>query len=148
VAGYVYILASRRHGTLYIGVTTDLPKRIWEHRSGVVKGFTRRFEVKRLVYFETYHDVGDAIVRERRMKEWQRDWKVALIERDNPFWEDLAVTLLGFEPLAPRTPRGVKPMPSHPGGSRDPSTRCVRVRDRRLASSFIPGVHGPRLSPG
>jgi putative endonuclease len=122
VAGYVYILSSRRHGTLYIGVTTDLPKRIWEHRAGVVKGFTRRFGVKRLVYFETYHDIGDAIVRERRMKEWLRAWKVALIERDNPFWEDLAVTLLGFEPLParPRREGSTIPSPSHPGGSRDP----------------------------
>jgi putative endonuclease len=122
VAGYVYILSSRRHGTLYIGVTTDLPKRMWEHRTGVVKGFTRRYGVKRLVYFETYHDVGDAIIRERRIKEWQRAWKVALIERDNPFWEDLAVTLLGFEPLPPRPRRGgtTIPTPSHPGEGRDP----------------------------
>jgi putative endonuclease len=122
VAGYTYILASRRHGTLYIGVTTDLPKRVWEHRADVVKRFTRRFGVERLVYFETYHNVGDAIVRERRMKEWQRAWKIALVERDNPFWEDLAVTLLGFEPVAPRARRGAKPIPaaSHPGEGRDP----------------------------
>ena len=122
MAGYVYILASRRHGTLYVGATTDLPKRLWEHRTGVVKGFTRRFGVKRLVYFETYHDVSDAIVRERRMKEWQRAWKIALIERDNPSWEDFAVTLLGFEPLPPRARRGPKHImaPSHPGEGRDP----------------------------
>jgi putative endonuclease len=106
VAGYLYILASRRHGTLYIGTTTDLPKRLWEHRTGVVRGFTRRHGIKRLVYFETYHDVSDAIVRERRMKEWQRAWKVALIERENPYWEDLAVTLLGFDPLPSKAARG------------------------------------------
>jgi putative endonuclease len=116
--GYVYILATRRHGTLYIGCTTDLTKRLWEHRAGVVRSFTRRFEVKRLVYFETCHDVADAIVRERRMKEWQRAWKVRLIERDNPYWEDLAVTLLGFEPLPERAPRA-KPR-RHPGAGRDP----------------------------
>jgi len=108
MAGHLYILASRRHGTLYIGVTTDLPKRIYEHREGLVPGFTRRYGVKRLVYVETYDDISDAIVRERRMKEWKRDWKVRLIETDNPFWDDLAVTLLGFAPL------------SHPGEGRDP----------------------------
>jgi putative endonuclease len=67
-----------------------------------VAGFTRQYGVKSLVYYEIYHDVSDAVVRERRMKEWQRAWKVELIERENPFWEDLAVSLLGFEPLPPR----------------------------------------------
>jgi putative endonuclease len=99
VAGYVYIFASRRHGTIYVGSTTDLPKRISEHCEGLVAGFTRENDVKRLVYVETYHDISDAIVRERRMKEWKRDWKIRLIERENPFWDDLAVSLLGFEPL-------------------------------------------------
>ena len=97
--GYVYILASRRNGTIYIGSTTDLPKRIYEHRRGLVAGFTRTYGVKRLVYVEIYDDISDAIVRERRMKEWQRDWKIRLIEKDNPSWKDLAVSLLGFEPL-------------------------------------------------
>jgi putative endonuclease len=109
MAGYVYILASRRNGTLYVGATTDLPKRIYEHREGLVAGFTRTYGVKRLVYVETYDDISDAIVRERRMKEWLRAWKVRLIETDNPFWDDLAVSLLGFEPLPP----------SHSGGGRD-----------------------------
>ena len=100
MSAYVYILASRRNGTIYIGSTTDLPKRIYEHREGLVPGFTKEYGVKRLVYLETYDDISDAIVRERRMKEWRRDWKIRLIEKENPFWEDLAVTLLGFEPLA------------------------------------------------
>jgi putative endonuclease len=99
MAGHLYIFASRRHGTLYIGVTTDLPKRIYEHRNGLVPGFTCKYRVKRLVYVETYDDVSDAIVRERRMKEWKRDWKIRRIEEENPLWQDLAVTLLGFEPL-------------------------------------------------
>jgi putative endonuclease len=77
MAGHLYLLASRRHGTLYIGVTTDLPKRIYEHREGLVPGFTRRYGVKRLVYVETYDDVSDAIVRERRMKEWKRERSAA-----------------------------------------------------------------------
>jgi putative endonuclease len=105
MAGYLYILASRRHGTLYIGSTTDLPKRIWEHRNGVVPGFTRRYGVERLVYVETYDDIGDAIVRERRMKEWRRAWKIRLIEGKNPHWDDLAVPLLGFDPLPPESSR-------------------------------------------
>ena len=99
MAGYLYILASRRNGTLYTGCTTDLPKRIYEHRNGLVPGFTRRYGVKRLVYVETYDDISDAIVRERRIKEWRRAWKIELIEKGNPRWDDLAVTLLGFEPL-------------------------------------------------
>src|SRR5437762_3529752 len=104
VSGYLYILASRRHGTIYIGSTTDLPKRIYEHRQGLIAGFTRTYGVKRLVHIETYDDIRDAIVRERRMKEWKRDWKVRRIEEENPFWEDLAVSLLGFEPLEPSHP--------------------------------------------
>ena len=99
MSGHVYILASRRHGTLYIGATTDLPKRIYEHREGLIPGFTSTYGVKRLVHVETYDDISDAIVRERRMKEWKRSWKVRLIEEENPSWEDLAVSLLAFEPL-------------------------------------------------
>ncbi|MDB5721855.1 MAG: endonuclease, partial [Alphaproteobacteria bacterium] len=81
------------------GATTDLAKRVWEHRIGAAEGFTQRYGVKRLVYFETYHDIGDAIVRERRLKEWKRAWKIQLIEQDNPFWDDLAVPILGFEAI-------------------------------------------------
>lgn len=99
VAGYLYILASRRNGTLYIGCTTELEKRVYEHREGVVAGFTRQYGVKRLVHIETYDDISDAIVRERRIKEWKRAWKIELIEKENPFWEDLAVSVLGFEPI-------------------------------------------------
>jgi putative endonuclease len=112
VAGYVYILASRRNGTLYTGVTTDLPKRVYEHRTGSIPGFTKRHNVKLLVWVETCHDVSDAIVRERRIKERRRAWKLELIERDNPDWHDVAVTLLGFDPLPPTC--------SHAGESRDP----------------------------
>ena len=118
MAGYVYILASRRNGTLYVGCTTDLEKRIYEHRNGLVRGFTRKYNVKRLVSVETYHDVSDAIVRERRMKEWRRAWKIQLIEADNPNWDDLAVSLLGFDPL--RSSHAWIPTLSHPSGSRDP----------------------------
>ena len=101
MAGYLYILASRRHGTIYTGCTTDLARRIEEHRDGLVPGFTKQYGVKRLVLVETHDDVGDAIVRERRIKQWRRDWKIRLIEEANPNWEDLAVSLLGFDPLPP-----------------------------------------------
>jgi len=85
----VYILASRKHGTPYIGMTNDLLRRVYEHREGLLPGFTRRYGVKRLVYYETYQDVGDAIHREKVLKEWRRDWKIALIEQSNPGWVDL-----------------------------------------------------------
>ncbi|MBW7849468.1 MAG: GIY-YIG nuclease family protein [Rhodospirillales bacterium] len=85
----VYILASGRHGTLYIGVTSDLIRRVWEHKTAPVDGFTKRYGVNRLVFFEWHETMPDAISREKRMKKWRRDWKVALIERDNPDWHDL-----------------------------------------------------------
>ncbi len=86
---YVYMLASRRNGTLYIGVTNDLVRRVWEHKEGVVDGFTKSYGVHRLVWFESTENVHSALQRERTMKHWKRAWKVALIEEDNPDWADL-----------------------------------------------------------
>lgn len=143
MGGHVYILASRKHGTLYIGVTSDLPKRIYEHRIGAIRGFTRRYGVKRLVYVETFDDIEAAIVREKRMKEWQRNWKVQLLERVNPEWEDLAVSLLGFEPL-PKPPIPHR----HPGESRDPRTRKPAARRDCRGLGPEASVPGSRLSPG
>ena len=85
----VYILASKRNGTLYIGVTSDLVKRIWQHRNHFVDGFTQRYSVDRLVYFELYEDMEQAILREKRLKKWNREWKLRLIEKENPMWRDL-----------------------------------------------------------
>jgi putative endonuclease len=85
----VYILASDRNGTLYVGVTSDLPKRIWEHRNGVAVGFTKKFGVHRLVYAESHETMEAAILREKRVKEWKRAWKIELIEKANPQWRDL-----------------------------------------------------------
>ena len=82
--GFVYILASKRNGTLYIGVTNNLRRRIQEHKSGLNEGFTKRYQVHRLVYYERYDYIGDAIVRERQLKKWNRAWKIALIEKRNP----------------------------------------------------------------
>jgi putative endonuclease len=86
---YVYILASRRNGTLYIGVTNDLVRRVYEHREGAADGFTKKYRVHSLVYFESTDDVRAAIQREKTMKHWSRAWKIALIEKANPDWIDL-----------------------------------------------------------
>jgi len=89
----VYILASKRNGTLYIGVTSDLVKRIFEHRNEYAAGFTSKYHVHRLVYFETCPDMQCAIVREKHLKKWNRAWKIRLIEQFNPEWKDLYPTL-------------------------------------------------------
>jgi putative endonuclease len=86
----VYILASKRNGTLYVGVTSNLASRIEAHRSGVVDGFTKKYDVKTLVYFELHADMYEAIEREKRIKKWNRAWKVQLIEQANPEWRDLS----------------------------------------------------------
>lgn len=86
---YVYMLASKKKGTLYIGVTSNLVQRIWQHREGVVEGFTEKYDVKVLVWFEQHETMESAITREKKMKKWNRDWKIKVIERENPQWEDL-----------------------------------------------------------
>jgi putative endonuclease len=96
----VYIMASRRNGTLYIGVTSDLLARIYQHRESVLPGFTRKYGVKRLVWFEQHATMEHAITREKQLKKWLRVWKLELIERDNLGWRDLAEDF-GFEPLEP-----------------------------------------------
>ncbi len=93
-AGYVYIMANRKNGTIYIGVTSDLVGRVCQHREGLVPGFTKRHGCKLLVYFEVYDDLQDARLRELQMKEWKRSWKVQLIEENNLEWDDLYPTLV------------------------------------------------------
>lgn len=85
----VYVLASKRNGTLYIGVTSDLRKRVWEHKNDLVEGFTKRYRVHHLVYYELHDDMVSAIEREKQMKKWNRAWKLELIEKHNPDWQDL-----------------------------------------------------------
>ena len=85
----VYVLASKRNGTLYIGVTSDLTKRVWEHKNDLVEGFTKRYSVHRLIWYELHNSMESAIKREKSMKEWKRAWKLELIESANPDWEDL-----------------------------------------------------------
>jgi putative endonuclease len=85
----VYILASKHNGTLYIGVTRDLVKRVWEHKHDVVEGFTRKYGIHTLVYFEQHNEMAEAIRREKQLKKWNRAWKIELIEKINPHWRDL-----------------------------------------------------------
>jgi len=86
---YVYILASKRNGTLYIGVTNDLAKRIPEHKNKLIDGFTKKYDIDRLVYFEETNDINSAITREKQLKKWNRSWKIQLIKKQNPIWNDL-----------------------------------------------------------
>ncbi|MDD5688783.1 MAG: GIY-YIG nuclease family protein, partial [Caldisericia bacterium] len=86
---YVYILASEKNGTLYVGITSDLIKRIYEHKNNIVKGFTEKYKVHKLVYYEECSDIYEAIQRKKQVKRWYRKWKIELIENFNPEWEDL-----------------------------------------------------------
>ena len=88
-ASYVYIMASGLNGTLYVGVTSDLIRRVWQHRESAVKGFTWKYGVKNLVWYEVHSEITAAITREKQIKAWKRRWKVALIQRENPLWRDL-----------------------------------------------------------
>jgi putative endonuclease len=91
--GYIYILTNRPNGILYVGVTNDLVRRVFEHRSGFVEGFTKRYGLNRLVYFERFDDIRDAIQREHNIKHWSRAWKVRMIITTNPDWNDLFETV-------------------------------------------------------
>ena len=92
----VYILANRRNGTLYVGVTSDLVKRVWEHKEDFVDGFSKQYSAHLLVYFETHDRMEDAILREKQMKKWNRAWKLGLIEERNPAWRDLYQDIVGM----------------------------------------------------
>jgi len=91
---YVYILASKRNGTLYVGITSDLVKRVWEHREKLVDGFTKKYDVEKLVYYEEYSEPKEAITREKNIKAWKRIWKIQTIEKHNPDWSDLYLNIL------------------------------------------------------
>lgn len=92
---YVYILSNKPNGTIYIGVTSDLIKRIYQHKNELTEGFTQRYKIKNLVYYEIFEDVEEAILREKRLKRWRRKWKDELIGKDNPEWNDLYSKILG-----------------------------------------------------
>ena len=101
----VYMLANGRIGAIYIGVTSNLLARLYQHRSGQIPGFTARYGIGRLVWYEMLADMPTAIAREKQLKRWHREWKMNLIERGNPDWDDLAVDL-GLEPMRSPVPRG------------------------------------------
>ena len=94
MAYYVYIMASKRDGTLYVGVTNDLVRRVYEHREGQAAGFTKKYAIKTLVYFEFHDDIDRALQREKNLKHWRRAWKINLIEKSNPDWHDLYDTIV------------------------------------------------------
>jgi putative endonuclease len=124
---FVYILASRIGGTLYIGVTNDLLRRAAEHRGGAVDGFTKKHGVKRLVYFEAFDDIDAAIAREKQLKGWNRVWKIRLIEKDNPNWDDLYPAFGGGIACVSRSASGARlpsiVTPGERSEGRGPSTR-------------------------
>jgi putative endonuclease len=93
MGGFVYIMANKRYGTIYTGVTADLPKRVWEHKNGVVPGFTKRYKLRDLVWFERHETIQAAIQREHNMKHWRREWKTTLVDAMNPEWADLYPSL-------------------------------------------------------
>ena len=90
----VYILASKRNGTLYTGVTSNLPKRIWEHKNNIVEGFTNKYGIHILVWYEVHETMDSAILREKRIKKWKREWKIRMLEKNNPQWRDLYPDIL------------------------------------------------------
>ena len=104
---YVYILASKKNGTLYIGVTSNLIKRVWEHKNKLAAGFTKKYNITKLVYYEQYIDPQNALRREKRLKKYNRKWKLALIEKHNPEWNDLYAALI--DPGFPGPSSGHRP---------------------------------------
>jgi putative endonuclease len=114
---WVYILARKRGGTLYVGVTNSLERRIAEHKAKEVAGFTRRYGIDRLVYFQGFGEVTEAIRFEKQLKRWRREWKVRLIEKDNPDWTDLYLEMMALPPLHPDLKAALAQAPNacHPG---------------------------------
>jgi putative endonuclease len=94
-AFFVYMLASGRNGTLYVGVTSNLVQRVWQHREELMKGFTQKYGVKDLVWYEPHESAEGAITREKQIKKWNRSWKIRLIEAENPYWNDLYAQIVG-----------------------------------------------------
>jgi putative endonuclease len=105
---FVYMLASQRNGTLYIGVSNDVLRRTWEHKNEIVEGFTKKYGVHRLVWYETFDNINDAIAREKRLKRWNRAWKIRLIEERNSGWNDIYARLIG-ETALPDMPGSPSP---------------------------------------
>lgn len=137
----VYILASQRNGTLYIGVTSNLIQRIWQHREGIIEGFTQQYGVKTLVWYEQHESMESAIAREKALKKWNRDWKLRLIEKRNPQWLDLWPEITGEAPPLDSTSQ-----PSSPSVSPS-SFPNASVGDPLPSSSFPNALVGDPAPP-
>ena len=126
----VYMLASQRNGTLYIGVTSDLIKRVWQHREGFADGFTKQYGVKTLVWYEQHETMDSAISKEKAMKKWLRKWKLSTIEKSNPEWRDLWPEIIGAVPPAVVPPNAGTHTPVVPAyaGTQDSATLDSRIR--------------------
>jgi putative endonuclease len=136
----VYILASKRNGALYVGVTSDIARRAWQHRSNAVGGFVRDYGMQRLVFVEFHETMADAILREKRIKKWRRTWKLELIERHNPQWRDL-LRGAGARPLFMPEPA---PGPNRGAGSGSPLARLSGNPDSepQVSNSVVPAQAG------
>jgi putative endonuclease len=138
---YVYILASRKHGTLYVGMTSDLIGRVFQHRSKAVPGFTSRHGVSKLVWYESYDDPVNAITREKQLKKWRRDWKINLIEQSNQEWIDLYPSLSVQRCRSPSFRGAAKRRTRKPYSSAEP---CGTSRSHRTAGEY--GFRAPRCA--
>lgn len=125
----VYLLASQRNGTLYLGVTSNLVQRIWQHRNGVVEGFTKQHGVETLVWYEQHETMESAILREKAIKKWNRAWKLELIERGNPTWRDLWPEILGDTSALPDPA-----IPRHSRERGNPGSSSARLNEKALDS--------------
>ena len=152
--GYIYIVASQRNGTIYTGVTSDLPKRIHEHRNGLIRGFTRKYGCKLLVWYQAFDDLDAARHRELQIKEWKRAWKLRIIEEMNPDWKDLYDTLwLQRGRLVPRRRPGPSRKLQETGsrlspGNKGPRTAHYRSPAKPVLSDAAGGVEGARGPAG
>ena len=143
----VYLLASNRNGTLYIGVTSNLIARVWQHREHVAEGFTAKYDVTRLVWYEQHETMESAILREKRLKKWRRAWKVELVESANPSWRDLWPDILGLEPTSSPRPELSSPRKHEPSSPRKHESSSPRKRGStpttpQPATSLDPRVRG------
>jgi len=134
----VYLLASRRNGTLYLGVTSNLVARVWQHREHVVEGFTAKYDVTRLVWYEQHETMESAILREKRLKKWRRAWKMELVDAFNPSWRDLWPDIVGLEPASSPRPEPSSPRPE----PSSPRTRGSRPATPQTATSLDPRMRG------
>lgn len=132
--GYVYILASRRNGRLYVGATSNLAARVAEHRAGTIPGFTARYRPRRLVHVEAYSDIRDAVARERRLRKWRRVWKLALVEGLNPDWADL------WPPVAYAAGREPAEWPDGPADAPEGEPAPTAVAGPPAADRVSPGI--------